>query len=306
MSTAPPALDFFWAEITGKCQLACTHCYAGSGPDGTHGAMTATEWAAAITQARALGARMVQFIGGEPTLHPDLPTLIAHALGDGLQVEVYTNLVHVTPSLWDVFAQPKVMLATSYYTDDPDQHQQITQRRTHHRTHTNIGRAIALGIPIRAGIIDIHDGQHVEQAKQQLARLGVTDISVDRMRLLGRPARQSCDVSQLCGRCGDGIAAILPDGTVTPCPLSRWLSAGNIRETGLTSLVGAAYQLSHEQILPAVTAAGAWPCEPNCNPGCAPGMQKPDNCHPKGSCNPTKPPDPQCTPTFKCAPTKKK
>jgi MoaA/NifB/PqqE/SkfB family radical SAM enzyme len=24
-------LDFLWLEVTGKCQLACSHCYASSG-----------------------------------------------------------------------------------------------------------------------------------------------------------------------------------------------------------------------------------------------------------------------------------
>lgn len=305
MSTAPPALDFFWAEITGKCQLSCTHCYAGSGLDGTHGTLTAAEWVAAITQARTLGARMVQFIGGEPTLHPGLPTLIGHALGDGLEVEVYTNLVHVAPALWDVFAQPGVRLATSYYTNDPEQHRQITGRKTLHRTRTNIGQALAMGIPIRVGI-DIHDGQHVQEARQELADLGVTDIDIGRMRLLGRPAQQACDASELCGQCGNGIAAILPDGTVTPCPLSRWLSAGNVREAGLPSLIRGAYQLAEETILPAISAAGSRPCEPQCTPGCSPGLSNPDDCNPNARCDPSKKPDPQCKPTFNCQPTKKK
>ncbi|MBA2309466.1 MAG: hypothetical protein H0W01_09270 [Pseudonocardiales bacterium] len=31
-------LRFLWLEITGKCQLACEHCYAdSSGPTRTHG-----------------------------------------------------------------------------------------------------------------------------------------------------------------------------------------------------------------------------------------------------------------------------
>ncbi|GAA1452931.1 hypothetical protein GCM10009602_57220 [Nocardiopsis tropica] len=41
---AVPPLRFVWLEITGKCQLACTHCYADSGPEGTHGTMTTDDW----------------------------------------------------------------------------------------------------------------------------------------------------------------------------------------------------------------------------------------------------------------------
>lgn len=40
MTIAPPEpeakLGFVWLELTGKCQLECTHCYADSGPSGTN------------------------------------------------------------------------------------------------------------------------------------------------------------------------------------------------------------------------------------------------------------------------------
>jgi len=81
-------ISFVWLEITGKCQLVCEHCYASSGPAGTHGAMAADDWRRVIHEAADLGARMVQFIGGEPTLHPALPQLIDHALDAGVEVEV--------------------------------------------------------------------------------------------------------------------------------------------------------------------------------------------------------------------------
>jgi MoaA/NifB/PqqE/SkfB family radical SAM enzyme len=101
MHTAPAAvIRFMWLEITGRCQLSCIHCYAGSGPDGGHGTMTAADWERVIGEAAAAGVEMVQFIGGEPTLHPDLPRLVDHALAQGLEVEVFSNLVHVAPALW--------------------------------------------------------------------------------------------------------------------------------------------------------------------------------------------------------------
>src|SRR5258708_4092159 len=110
-------LSFLWLEITGRCQLRCAHCYADSGPWGDHGTMTLADWRRMIDEAAALGAPQVQFIGGEPTLHPGLPELIRYALGRNLRVEVFSNLVRVTPELWDVFSLPGVSLATSYYSD---------------------------------------------------------------------------------------------------------------------------------------------------------------------------------------------
>ena len=58
---AGPVFSFLWLEITGRCGLSCSHCYAGSGPAGSHGTMTAGDWRSVITQAAGLGVSMVQF-----------------------------------------------------------------------------------------------------------------------------------------------------------------------------------------------------------------------------------------------------
>lgn len=310
MTIAPPkpALDFLWLEITGKCQLECTHCYAGSGPSGTDGTMAYGDWIAAIDQAADLGVSMVQMIGGEPTLYAGLPGLVTRALGRGVEVEVYSNLVHVRPQMWELFAQPGVRLATSYYTDDPAQHQKITGRNTLRRTRANIAQAVTMAIPLRVGIIDLGDGQRVDQAQKDLAGLGVTNVGIDRMRLLGRPARGACDASELCGRCGDGIAAILPDGTVTPCPLSRWMSAGTLATASLAELAPRVRALAAADIRPALPHACKPPCEPQCTPGCNPSVNSPgggDGCNPAKNCNLNDPckPATACKPDVSCKPS---
>ena len=140
------------------------------------------DWEAVIDEAALAGARLVQFTGGEPTLHPDLPYLIRYALSTGIQVEVISNLVHVTPAMWKVFSLPGVRLATSYYSDDRAQHRQLTGRDTYSRTKANIAEAVRRGIRIRAGIIDVRDGQRTAQAEAELRALGVTSIGVDRIR----------------------------------------------------------------------------------------------------------------------------
>src|SRR6266700_1474826 len=94
--TVPSLLEL---EITGFCQLACVHCYAGSGPQGGRGSMTPGDWEHVIGQAAVLGIGTVQFIGGEPALDPDLPRLVRHALRAGVRVYVFSNLVRVTPEL---------------------------------------------------------------------------------------------------------------------------------------------------------------------------------------------------------------
>ncbi|MFE0022231.1 radical SAM protein [Amycolatopsis sp. NPDC059021] len=195
-------LDFVWLEITGKCQLECVHCMAESGPQGTDGSMRMDDWARVIGQAAELGTRMVQFIGGEPTLHPGLPDLIDHALGRGLEVEVFSNLAHVSERMWSVFEQPKVRLAASYYSSSAEQHEAITKGRdSYRRTRENIAEALRRSIPIRTGVIGVNPGQNVSGAVADLIDLGVTEeIRADHLRQVGRGVRDlQPDVDQLCG-----------------------------------------------------------------------------------------------------------
>jgi MoaA/NifB/PqqE/SkfB family radical SAM enzyme len=224
-------LDFVWLEVTGSCQLTCVHCYADASPQGTHGAMTVQDWIRVIDQASTAGAGMVQFIGGEPTLHPRLPDLIGHALGRGLNVEVFSNLYRITPSMWAALSQPGVSLATSFYSDDAGEHDGIVARPgAHARTTANIAEATRRGIPLRTGVIEVRDGQRVPGAVALLERLGVTDVDTDRQREVGRGVRDGAtNIDQLCGNCASGVVAVAPDGTVWPCVFSRWLPVGNVR-----------------------------------------------------------------------------
>ncbi|AUS81820.1 radical SAM protein [Actinoalloteichus sp. AHMU CJ021] len=225
-------------EITGKCQLRCSHCYAESGPRGNDGTMAPQDWESVIDQGARLGVEMVQFIGGEPTLHRSLPDFVNHALTRGLRVEVFSNLVHVSPRLWDVCSQPGVRLATSYYSDRPDEHERITKGRgSYIRVKTNIIEALRRSIPLRVGVIDLGDGQRVEQARNELAALGFDgEVRVDRLRGIGRGVRAAApDMTQLCGGCGNGKVAVTADGTVWPCVFSRWLPVGNVRVAPLAT-----------------------------------------------------------------------
>jgi len=292
-------ISALWAEITGMCQLSCTHCYAGSGPDGTHGTMTPEAWETALTEAAALGTRMVCFIGGEPTLNPGLPRLVRHSLSLGMEAEVFSNLVHVTPELWDLFTTPGVRLATSWYTNERLEHKQITGRDTHRQTLANIEEALRRDIPLRVGVIDgIVPGQHAEEGTELLRARGVTDIGGDHLREFGRGTKP--DPTQACGNCGDHRAAILPDGTVTPCPLTRWMHAGNIMNAPLADIVGTVTQMA--ATLPARTPTGeTGECNPDWKP-CRPD----DVCGPDGNCRPTKSTAqtrPPCMPDHYCNPT---
>ncbi|MEU0879782.1 radical SAM protein [Lentzea sp. NPDC005914] len=269
-------LRFAWLEITGKCQLSCTHCYADSGPLGTEGVLRTSDWFRVIDHVAELGARSVQFIGGEPTLHPDLPSLVSHVLDAGVEVEVFSNLVHIGPRLWDAFSRPGVRLATSYYSDTAAQHEAITGRRgSHARTRANIAEALTRDIPLRAGVIDVSSSdsigrQRTRAAQAELASLGVSSVGVDRLRGVGRGANASPAPDQLCGRCGHGAVAISPTGEVWPCVFARWISLGNILDTDLGTILSTV-RVASLAASPAAAGRSCWPqgggsCAPNDDP----------------------------------------
>ena len=171
---------------------------------------------------------MVQMFGGEPTLHPDLPVLVKHAVALGLDVEIYTNLVHVTDRLWELFRTPGVRLATSYYAAVAGEHNAVTRRPSHARTRANIIKALAFGIPLRAGVIDTGMPGAAAAAREDLEQLGVRDVRTDRVRAFGR-GTAAHHAGGLCKSCGQGRAAVGPDGDVTPCPFASRFVLGNVR-----------------------------------------------------------------------------
>ncbi|WP_199487332.1 radical SAM/SPASM domain-containing protein [Actinomadura spongiicola] len=268
--------DMLWLDLTRRCQLGCAHCYNDSGPTGDHGTMTHGDWIRVLDQAAACGIRRVQFIGGEPTMHPDAAFLLEHALNLGLSIEVFTNLVHVSGLWWGLFQREGVSVATSYYSADPTEHDAVTRRPSHARTHANIVRAVQLGVRLRVGVIDTGDPVRAERACRDLTAIGVTRIRVDRVRAFGRAAvNQAPATAELCGRCGDGRAAVGPDGTVAPCAMSGWMSVGNVREESLAAIVGGTAMAKATTTIRAVPRSGGCDPDQECSPG-----------HPMSSCNP--------------------
>ncbi|MFE5923594.1 radical SAM protein [Streptomyces sp. NPDC056468] len=259
----PVVPAFLELEITGQCQLTCPAlCYANAGPTEGHGSMSGDDWMRLMTEAAVIGVKRVQFIGGEPTLHPQFEALVNHALACGIDVQVYSNLYRVRQQHWWLFERPKVSLATSYYSDRAQEHERVTGRQgSHAATRANIVQAVRRRIPLQAGIVEVFEGQRTVAARQELLALGVRTVNVDRVRSVGRGEVHAPSRADLCGRCADGRAAVMTDGTVTPCVLGRFLTTGNAKSDGLaTVLFGQRW----------ADAAASIPRRPSSADGCTP------------------------------------
>ncbi|MGW9170175.1 radical SAM protein [Streptomyces decoyicus] len=288
MTAARTRLKFAWLEVTGFCNEHCDHCYADSSPQGTHGTMTVQNWMEVIDQLAEMGVVDVQFIGGEPTLYPHLVQLIAHAHMVGLSIEVFSNLTYVREPLWEAFTRYGVKLATSYYSDNPQDHDAVTNLRgSHKRTRDNIKKALSLNIPLRGGVVTVNAEQRVNEAAEDLATLGVQEVGGDRTRAFGRGSKgANPTVEDLCGHCAMGQCAIGPDGNVWPCVLGRFIRLGNVLETPLAEIWEGT--LTVEARAEIAAASGLRPAEactppqflPSCGP-CQPCVPSVGHCDPK-------------------------
>ncbi|MEW6359164.1 MAG: 12,18-didecarboxysiroheme deacetylase [Planctomycetota bacterium] len=78
-------------NCTRRCNLRCVHCYAHARDMAFEGELSTAEGEALIDDLAAFGSPVMLFSGGEPTMRPDLPRLVKHAVGKGMRAVISTN-----------------------------------------------------------------------------------------------------------------------------------------------------------------------------------------------------------------------
>jgi MoaA/NifB/PqqE/SkfB family radical SAM enzyme len=289
-------LRFLWLEITAKCNLTCSHCYADSGPDGPlYGRMSYGDWTRVIDESAELGCRSVQFIGGEPTMHPRLDDMVDHANHRGFQfIEVFTNATRLDKELVGCFQRRGVHVATSFYSDDSVVHDQVTERSgSWRRTVSGIEAVLAAGLPIRVCVIETERNTgHGPRAVEFLKTLGVQEVRIDRTRGVGRgapvyPVNGAERYEELCGQCWKGKLCVTSTGEVFPCVFARATPLGEVK-AGLAGILQSARLTGFRRRIRTAREIVL-----QCGPGCAPG-----DCPPAAPCAPD-----QCPPFCPCNPS---
>ncbi|MBI9047642.1 MAG: radical SAM protein, partial [Anaerolineaceae bacterium] len=83
---APYRMDL---ALTYRCNNRCTHCY--NAPNRNKAELNTTEWKNILDNLWDIGIPHIIFTGGEPTLRPDLPELVAYAEKKGQITGINTN-----------------------------------------------------------------------------------------------------------------------------------------------------------------------------------------------------------------------
>ncbi len=295
-------LEFIWLEITNRCNLHCLHCYSNSDIyQPSIGSMNFDGWCNVMKDARALGCRSVQFIGGEPTMHPNFAELVDAAASFGFShIEVYTNGTTLTDKMCKLLSRYNASLAISLYSSIALQHDEITNtNNSFEKTTRGIKKAIDNNISLRLGVIDMGSDVDLGGTVEYLRSIGVENIKIDKKRLIGRAANQVEEINkyhELCGSCGVKRIAVNSHGEISPCVFSHFHSLGNVTDGIPKALSGIEYTSFLKNAKVQETKLNVMGCTPRCGPNeCSPGYDPSPACSPN-SCDPD-----MCNP-ISCAP----
>jgi radical SAM protein with 4Fe4S-binding SPASM domain len=97
-------------EFSRICNFRCSYCYV---DEKTAGAseLSREEIKDVILQAKALGARKIIILGGEPSIYPHLVEMLTFLSTEGLEVEMFTNGSGVDAALAAILARERVRVA---------------------------------------------------------------------------------------------------------------------------------------------------------------------------------------------------
>jgi MoaA/NifB/PqqE/SkfB family radical SAM enzyme len=116
----PPKVRMLYLEVTHRCNARCITCYTKAGrekPD----VLTFEEKEAVVSQARALGAKVVSLSGsGEPLLYERLFDLIDFIRDLGMQVVLFTNGTVLDEQTAERLIARGVITYVKLYSLDPE------------------------------------------------------------------------------------------------------------------------------------------------------------------------------------------
>jgi MoaA/NifB/PqqE/SkfB family radical SAM enzyme len=173
---------------TRRCNIACAHCYSGSGPTARE-ELPPELLSACLEDAAALGYRQLAVSGGEPLLYRPLAGLLVLARRLGLLTTVTTNGMLLTERRWAPLAGLVDVLAISI-DGRPEEHDAIRRSEgAFERTVANL--AVARSAGTRFGLIFTltrHNVDSLEFVVRLAAREGARSVQVHPLTLHGRAA----------------------------------------------------------------------------------------------------------------------
>ncbi len=266
-STAmPKVLEHVWLELTNSCNLKCSHCYANSRPEvDRSGELTVSDWIRIVDDALSYGVNKLTFIGGEPTIRLDLVDEISSHVrvnSDHVLLRMFSNLSiqRLRSQTLDVVAKYGIEFGTALYGIDKDTHDRMTGRKgSWAATLESIRCCVERGIDVFVGMyLNIVEVGSIAEHEDWLRSQGVRRFQVLAPSQVGRGVaiswKNAPTVNRLPGifvfsehqwrvgrqghNCYYDHLAVMPDGNVSPCIMTRAVSYGNVSKVGIKGVLG--------------------------------------------------------------------
>ena len=104
-------------EFSRICNFRCSYCYV-PGSNELKNELSRAEIKDVILQAKALGARKIIILGGEPSIYPHLLEMLRFLGKEGLEIEMFTNGSGIDKALAAVLAEEKVRVVLKLNSRD--------------------------------------------------------------------------------------------------------------------------------------------------------------------------------------------
>lgn len=239
-----PSLRYLLLNITSECNLACRHCYLGSG---SHKHIKPHVFGKAISQFEDMGGLKLMISGGEPLIHPEFMKLLEMLASCELRVVVLSN---------GTLIDRMTALELAEYVDEVQvsidgiaSHDLLRGKGSYDKAMRGISALISAGIPVSiATMIHKYNTGEFGEMQKLFSELGVISWSVDVPGVTGnlllnrdyiadtKEAARYLKYGFGAGghestgdySCGSHLCAVSPDGMVSKCGFFENEPAGTI------------------------------------------------------------------------------
>lgn len=171
--------------VTRGCNLRCRYCFF-SAAEPLPGEMDTTTTKQVMAQFQALGGRLLQFLGGEPLLRPDIIELGQYARELGLTSNLITNGTLLEPGLARRVAQTFDTVQVSLDGLEPV-NDRFRGRGSHARTVAGLRNLLELGVkPTVSTVVSQANIDALEDFLAELVELGVSRVHFVNLQPCGR------------------------------------------------------------------------------------------------------------------------
>ena len=133
-------------EFSRVCNFSCSYCYVAD--RSCKDELTRAEIKNVILQAKALGARKIIILGGEPSIYPHLVEMLRFLGREGLESEMFTNGSGIDQELAAVLAEEKVRVVLKLNSRDEAVQDRLAGKKGAFQTiHRALASLRAAGYP---------------------------------------------------------------------------------------------------------------------------------------------------------------